>query len=167
MKKRKNIIIYSVVLVAIVLTVSLTYAYLSVSDKQLNTNNFTSGCLSISIENESAAINLTNAYPISDKEGLELEAYTFTIKNNCSTATNYEINLESLNETEDTLNGDYVKVAISSDTNENILSVLTDNDIKTNLIEGSYASHNLYTGSIEGIKTKSKATGNTRGLEEK
>ena len=104
---------------------------------------------------EDDAINLNNAYPISDLEGLENQPYIFVITNNCSKATNYEINLESLNKTSNTLNSDYVKVALSSDYMDNIVTKLSDNESTEPLINGSYESHNLYRGTLDSYESQS------------
>lgn len=104
---------------------------------------------------EDDAINLNNAYPTSDLEGLENQPYIFVITNNCSKATNYEINLESLNKTSNTLNSDYVKVALSSDYMDNIVTKLSDNESTEPLINGSYESHNLYRGTLDSYESHS------------
>jgi len=135
-------------------TASLSFAFLSVSKKQDVANNFTSGCLNISIENESASINLSNTYPITDLEGLESTGYTFTIKNTCSTSSNYMINLESLNKTTNTLDTQYIKTSLSSDTMDNLIQKLDSDLVTKAYIDESYVSHNLYKGTIEGKSTK-------------
>lgn len=153
MKKKKIILVGLVLLLMSV--ISITYAFFSIGGKQTLANTFKAGnCLNITIESESNAINLENIYPITDVEGLEEEPYTFTIKNTCSKETNYQINLESLNETTNTLSTDYVKVSLSSDTNDNLVSILSSNPVTKNYIANSYISNNLYTGSIDGNTTK-------------
>ncbi len=59
----------------------ITFSYLSTGGKQSLANTFNSGCLSITIEEESAALDLTGVYPVSDVEGLSGDSYDFTIKN--------------------------------------------------------------------------------------
>ena len=151
--KNKTIVLIIVITALLVLTMLGTYAYLSVSDKQTTANTFNSGCLSVTIDSETNAISLTNSYPISDVEGVTTTPYTFTIKNNCSTAANYQINLENLNQTTNTLSSDYVKVSLSSDTNDNLISVLSSNDAATTTITGAYEAYTLYTGTIAGNGT--------------
>ena len=153
-KNTKIIILVGVILLVIVSVVGVTYAFLSTGGTQEQANTFNSGCLSISLTNESASINLTNTFPITDIEGLNTTSYDFTIENTCSTATNYQINLESLNPVSNTLDADYIKVSLSSDTVGNVISTLSDNNTTTSYIDGSYISHNLYTGSIAGNTTK-------------
>ncbi len=113
MKKRVLILVVSLIgITGIIVGVSL--AFFSVGGSQETANTFTSGCLSISLTDESDSINLTNAYPVTDVEGLEGTSYDFTITNNCDSPTNYQINLESLNQVSNSLNADYIKVALSS-----------------------------------------------------
>ena len=153
-KNTKIIILVGVILLVIVSVVGVTYAFLSTGGTQEQANTFNSGCLSIRLTNESASINLTNTFPITDIEGLNTTSYDFTIENTCSTATNYQINLESLNPVSNTLDADYIKVSLSSDTVGNVISTLSDNTTTTSYIDGSYISHNLYTGTIAGNTTK-------------
>ena len=113
-KSTKIILIVGIVVLVILGVIGVTYAFFSTGGSQETANTFTSGCLSISLTNESTAINLENAYPVTDVEGLEGTSYDFTITNNCDSPTNYQINLESLNQVSNSLNADYIKVALSS-----------------------------------------------------
>ena len=152
---KKRIVILVVSLIAIMgIIVGVSYAFFSIGGSQEQANTFTSGCLNISLTNESTAINLTNTYLITDIEGLEGESYDFTIKNTCTTETNYSINLESLNKQTNSLSADYIKVALSSDTVDHVISKLSDNTSVTPEIDGSYESYNLYTGTLKGSESK-------------
>ena len=151
----KRIIILIVSLMAITgIIVGVSYAFFSVGGSQEQANTFTSGCLNISLTSNSASINLTNTYPITDIEGLETTSYDFTIENTCNTATNYSINLESLNKQTNSLSADYIKVALSSDTVDNVISKLSSNTSVTPEIDGAYESYNLYTGTLKGKESK-------------
>ena len=156
MKKKKIMIVGSIVLI-LLSVIGITMAYLSTGSTQSLANTFTSGCLNINIESESSAITLTNIYPITDVEGLDSDAYTFTIRNNCSEATKYQVNLESLNETANSLNANYLKVALESDSFGNIITKLGSDPVVNHTITGSYESHEIYKGEIAGnsIKTYS------------
>ena len=55
-------------------------------------------------------ISLTNAYAVSDLEGLKGEPYSFTITNNCTTPVVVDVNVESLSTS--TLPINYVKINI-------------------------------------------------------
>ena len=152
---KKKIIILTISLIGITgIIVGVSLAFFSVGGSQETANTFTSGCLSISLTDESDSINLTNAYPVTDVEGLEGTSYDFTITNNCDSSTNYQINLESLNQVANSLNADYIKVALSSDTVDNIISTLSDNTSATPTIDNAYESYNLYTGSLGASESK-------------
>ena len=146
--KFKKLLIVGIILVVLIGIVGLTYSFFSIGDVQDTANTFTSGCLNIELTNESSSINLNNIYPVTDIEGLKETSYDFTIKNNCSTPTTYQINLESLNEQANSLGADYIKVALSSDTVDPVISKLGNNPSATPEIEGAYESYNLYTTSI-------------------
>ena len=153
MDKRIVILVVSLIVITGII-VGVSYAFFSVGGSQEQANTFTSGCLNISLTSNSASINLTNTYPITDIEGLETTSYDFTIENTCNTATNYSINLESLNKQTNSLSADYLKVALSSDTVDNVISKLSSNTSVTPEIDGAYESYNLYTGTLKGEESK-------------
>ena len=152
MNKKKLIILVSVLV--LIGGIALSFAYFNINGRQDVSNTFRSRCLNVTIESESESISLNNNYPISDVEGLSSKPYTFTIRNTCNQDTNYEINLESLNETSNTLSEEYIKVSLSSDTMDNIISKLSSNKETETLINGAYKSHNLYSGNIKAGESK-------------
>ena len=147
-KSNKKVFIIAGAVILLVGVIGITFAYFSTGGAQEQANTFSSGCLNIELTNESASISLNHAYPITDVEGLEGTSYDFTIKNNCSTSTNYQINLESLNQASNSLSADYIKVSLSSDTVGNVISILGDNTSVTPEVANAYESYNLYTASI-------------------
>ena len=134
--------------------ISVSFAFLSVTKKQETANNFTSGCLGIEIVDESKEIQLNKAYPISDVDGLNQDGYTFTIKNSCNTATNYQINLENINQVSNTISSEYIKVSLFNTDISNLISKLTNNDSVTPVLENAYEAFNLYSGSLDGNESK-------------
>jgi len=145
------------VFIGILLSLSLlvSYGYFVTSGKQTEANIIrVNKCLSVKIINESDSLILDKEYPITDINGLDKTPYTFTIQNECDEATSYAINLESLNKTENSLDANYVKVALASDTNENIISILSDNKSTTKYVKNSYEAYNLYTGILPANSTK-------------
>jgi len=153
LKKNKKLLIVIIVMVFITI-VSISYAFLSIGGKQSLSNTFKSGCLNITINNETNAISLNEAYPITDVEGLETKGYTFTINNTCSTSSDYVINLENINEQANTLSSDYLKVALNSDNFDNIITKLSNNESTTPALSDAYEAYTIYKGSIEGNTTK-------------
>ena len=89
MSVKKRVIILVVSLLGITgFIVGVSYAFFSAGGVQGTANTFTSGCLNISLTNESTSIHLTDVYPITDIEGLETTSYDFTVKNNCNSSAN-------------------------------------------------------------------------------
>ena len=153
-KKNKKIWIIGGLVLCLIAVIGITFAFFSTGGTQEQTNILNSGCLNIELTDASASINLTNTYPISDVEGVDTTSYDFTIRNTCDTSTNYSINLESLNQVSNSLNADYIKVSLSSNTFDNVISKLSANTKATPEIDGAYESYTLYTGSIQANETK-------------
>ena len=155
MKKSTKIsLLVGGIAVVLIGVIGITFAFFSTGGKQETANTFTSGCLNISLTDASASINLNNIYPITDIEGLDTTSYDFTITNTCNTDANYQINLESLNQTSNSLSADYLKVSLSSDTVGNVISILSDNSSVTREVANAYEAYNLYTGTLEASETK-------------
>ena len=153
-KKSKKIWIIGGLVLCLVAVIGITFAFFSTGGTQDTANTFTSGCLNIELTDASASINLTNTYPISDVEGVDSTSYDFTVRNTCDTSTNYSINLESLNQVANSLNADYIKVSLSSDTFDNVISKLSANTESTPEIDGAYEAYTLYTGTLGANETK-------------
>ena len=147
-KKKKKIWIIGGLVLCLVAVIGITFAFFSTGGTQDTANTFTSGCLNIELTDASSSINLTNTYPISDVEGVDTTSYDFTIRNTCDTSTNYSINLESLNQVSNSLNADYIKVSLSSNTVDNVISKLSDNIVTTSELDGAYEAYTLYTASL-------------------
>ena len=93
--------------------IGVSYAYWKFTYIAEKTNNATSGCFNIELTDQKDEINLTNAYPITDAEGLKLKPFSFTLRNTCSIFAHYYVNLEMLEGT--TLNSKWVATKINSD----------------------------------------------------
>ena len=153
-KKSKKIWIIGGLVLCLVAVIGITFAFFSTGGTQDTANTFTSGCLNIELTDASSSIKLTNTYPISDVEGVDTTSYDFTIRNTCDTPTNYSINLESLNQVSNSLNADYIKVSLSSDTFDNVISKLSTNTKATPELDGAYEAYTLYTGNLGANETK-------------
>lgn len=114
--KRKIILVISII--GVILCVSgITYSFLRYGQTQTNSNVVTTlDCLNISISSDNKEqIELSNAYPISDEEGLSTDPYTFTISNECNdTPVNLSIKLEEL-KINNQLNSGNIKVSLEGD----------------------------------------------------
>ena len=93
--------------------IGVSYAYWRFTYVADKTNNATSGCFNIELTDQKDEINLTNAYPITDEQGLKLKPFSFTLRNTCSIFAHYYVNLEMLEGT--TLNSKWVATKINSD----------------------------------------------------
>ena len=153
-KKSKKIWIIGGLVLCLVAVIGITFAFFSTGGTQDTANTFTSGCLNIELTDASSSIKLTNTYPISDVEGVDSTSYDFTIRNTCDTPTNYSINLESLNQSSNSLNADYIKVSLSSNTFDNVISKLSTNTKATPELDGAYEAYTLYTGNLGANETK-------------
>ncbi len=104
MKKKYKVMILSFgILLMISIMVSISYAYYIFSVSQSTTNVVRADCFEITF-NDGNAVNISNGVPLSDEEAMAETPYTFTIKNVCNHAMNYDINVETLNSTNIDLN---------------------------------------------------------------
>ena len=147
---KKNIIFVGVsICLLILLGIGLSYSMWNMRVSQ-DTNNVisTTDCFDITLVNQSNAIKLDNAYPITDTKGKTLTPFTFSINNVCDTAVAYTVSLENLEGT--TLASDYLKVMVNN--NEPLLlnSLSTTDVVNTTSIE----SRVLDTGTLFKNNTK-------------
>ncbi len=147
---KKNRLILAIITITLVglIGIGMSYAYWRFTAIQDKTNVGASKCFSIELANQANEINLTNAYPITDAEGRKLTPYTFTLKNTCSMAAKYNLNMEMLSGT--TLNSSYVAVLV----NNNDIRLLSSYNAATTVIEGSTESRTLDTGTLAGNSSK-------------
>lgn len=80
---------------ALVLLIGGTYAWLSITLNGNKTVRLEAGTLSLRLTNESNAIDIEDAFPMTDEEGLTTTPYTFTLENNGTIASDYSIFLDS------------------------------------------------------------------------
>lgn len=99
-KYKKTRIILSVLLV-VVLLIGTSFAIFQSFARQTTTNDISSlNCFTVSFEGVNSAINLTNDYPIPDKEGLTRSPYTFKVTNTCNQYLTLSIGVETLSTSE-------------------------------------------------------------------
>jgi len=135
MKYKKNIILGVVLLAVFLIIITLsnsTYALFSNDAYGENTNNFSTGMLSIEAHSKSENISLSNVLPISDSEGLAYEPYVFTIKNYGNLDYLFDVKLLSTGDSSTTFSPQYIKMQID---NGDIvtLSSLTNGEIKSDV----------------------------------
>ena len=145
---KKNIIFLSVSLILIILLgIGVSYSMWNVSVSQDTNNTAYTECFDLSITNKENNINLDNAYPISNDKGKSLTPYTFTLTNTCDITTQYNINLEVLNNS--TLASKFIDVMFEG--NINLLSSY-DNADKVNT--SSIESKKITTGILKSNESK-------------
>ena len=147
---KKNIMFVGVsICLLILLGIGLSYSMWNMRVSQ-DTNNVisTTDCFDITLVNQSNAIKLDNAYPITDTKGKTLTPFTFSINNVCDTAVAYTVSLENLEGT--TLASDYLKVMVNNDEPQLLNSLSTTDVVNTTSIE----SRVLDTGTLFKNNTK-------------
>ena len=128
--------------------IGVSYAYWKFTYIEEKTNNATSGCFNIELTDQKDEINLTNAYPITDEQGLKLKPFSFTLKNTCSIFAHYYVNLEMLEGT--TLNSKWVATKVNSDA----ITTLDKYKTTTTKMVGSTESRTIaegYLGSDDSV----------------
>ena len=117
MEDKKKIKIYYGVLITLFVFMGLSYAWFRLKLTQTNSNVIgTRTCLDTSLTEKTSKITLSDAFPISDEDGLKQTPFTFTLKNNCDSYVKVYITIDSTyRESTDTsyLKDNYMKVNIS------------------------------------------------------
>ena len=99
MSKKTRVIILSVlaVLIVVVLSVSITTAFMKPIDQGGNITEVSlSSCAKIKLEG-TTSIKLTNSYPMSRNRGLQTTPYTFTVTSYCDSFVGFNLYLATLN----------------------------------------------------------------------
>ena len=138
-EKKKRTILYGL-LVTVLVLIGVTYAYYRITKTQTNSNVIgTRTCLNTTLTEESSEIVLSDAFPISDEDGLKQSPFTFTLTNNCDSYVKVTIALVSEYRTSTNtayLKDNYVKSNLSTkgtnDGSSVILSTLSLGEVDTN-----------------------------------
>ena len=143
MKDNKKLKIYISIFITIIIIAGISYAYFFLRKEQTNENIIgTRTCLNSSLTEQTAEISLTDAFPISDEDGLKQTPFTFSVTNNCDTYVKLTITLE--NENRESTSTEFLK----------------DNLIKVNLSpKGETTSSNLLLGSQTLVDIESSRKG--------
>jgi len=149
MKENKQYRIIAIVLIGVLAITGISYAVWQLTLNQESTNVVNSTCFKIRFEEENN-IQLENAYPMIDQEGLSLMPYTFTIRNICNTNATYQINLEELQTDLKRLSNKYIKVSL----NKSSPKLLNTYPVVEKTIESADTSHKLTTGVLRSNEEK-------------
>ena len=138
-EKKKRTILYGL-LVTVLVLIGVTYAYYRITKTQTNSNVIgTRTCLNTTLTEETSEIVLSDAFPISNEDGLKQSPFTFTLTNNCDSYVKVTIALVSEYRTSTNtayLKDNYVKSNLSTkgtnDGSSVILSTLSLGEVDTN-----------------------------------
>ncbi len=123
MRKSERIIIGCTVLIMVLmLIISSTYAFFSYKAEQEQLNEFTAPCYDVTYaQGDNDNVQILNAYPSTDEEGLKQTPYTLTVTNNCPNTITYNT---ILNVTEESTTPNYLmKVGVTHDSEDEILEL--------------------------------------------
>ena len=144
-KKYIALLISSIVIV-VVATISITYAYLSYADTQEGTNTLSTSCYNISFE-DANSINITS-YPMSSETAFRtITPYTFKIINTCETPSNYQVILNISNTTSTNLLP-YINYSLDGTSVNKLSSLATTTPPSDATSSNVLASYILDTGSL-------------------
>ena len=117
-KKKRKLSIYYGLLVTVICIIGVSFAWFRLYLSQTENNTIASRtCFNTTLTEDTSKISLTDAFPITDEDGLKQTPFTFTIKNNCNSYVKVYITIDSTyRESTDTsyLKDNYMKVNISS-----------------------------------------------------
>ena len=128
-KSKKKLGIYYGLLVTVICIIGVSFAWFRLYLSQSEDNTLTSRtCFSTTLTEDTSKIELTDAFPISDDDGLKQTPFTFTLKNNCSSYVKVYITIDSTyreSTSSSYLKDSYLKVNVSSkDTMDNASVIL-------------------------------------------
>ncbi len=149
----KNKMFIGSLLLVVILIGCLSYSIWTITKTQEEENIFSTGCFDIAFTEDTTQIEITDAYPLSTKEGMKQTPFTFTLTNKCTTTAEYQVNLEVLATT--TLDQQYVVAALNNTQNK-----LTTYPVANSTIAESTA-YQLTTGSLKGCSAENKSDGGT------
>ena len=143
MNKKQKILLGCISLLLLFsVVIGISFAYWQLSVKQTKENQASTTCLNIELEEANNGILLSEAYPITDEEGMSSTPYTFTIKNTCDSFVSYEVSLGILDTS--TLDSRYVAAVLDY----NAIQTLDQHE-ETNL-EGYKEGRILQKGNLSG-----------------
>ena len=130
--KKKRLKSYYGLLVTLICIVGVSFAWFRLYLSQSENNVIsTRTCFDTTLTEDTSKITLTDAFPISDEDGLKQTPFTFTLKNNCSSYVKVYITINSkYRESTSTsyLKDDYVKANLSAKGTTTGQSTLLAND---------------------------------------
>ena len=115
--KKKRLKLYYGLLITVLCIIGVSFAWFRLYLSQTENNTIASRtCFNTTLTEDTSKISLTDAFPITDEDGLKQTPFTFTIKNNCNSYVKVYITIDSTyRESTNTsyLKDNYMKVNIS------------------------------------------------------
>ena len=156
--KRKRLKLYYGLLITVVCIIGVSFAWFRLYLSQSEDNTLASRtCFSTTLTEDTSKITLTDAFPISDEDGLKQTPFTFTLKNNCDSYVKVYITIDSKYRTSTDaayLKDKFLKVNLSSKGTTDGTSVLLGSQTLTEL-EGTNKGYILVTTGLKASEEKS------------
>lgn len=148
MNMNPNKIIVAVLICALVMLSGLSYAWYQVTLMGERELTLTSGSLSLTFSDvQSEVIQLENAEPMSDEDGLETIAYHFSLTNNGTVDSDFTLYLDDVDLTSgDRIDDQYLKYSLVRDNQDATVEVLSSNE--KFLANNGVMSRKIGTGTI-------------------
>ena len=116
-KNKKKLSLYYGLLVTVICIIGVSFAWFRLYLSQSEDNTLASRtCFNTTLTEDTSKISLTDAFPITDEDGLKQTPFTFTIKNNCNSYVKVYITIDSTyreSTNSSYLKDNYMKVNIS------------------------------------------------------
>ena len=114
---KKKLKLYYGFLVTVICIIGVSFAWFRLYLSQTENNTIASRtCFNTTLTEDTSKISLTDAFPITDEDGLKQTPFTFTIKNNCNSYVKVYITIDSTyrdSTSSSYLKDNYMKVNIS------------------------------------------------------
>ena len=115
--KKKRLKLYYGLLITVLCIIGVSFAWFRLYLSQTENNTLASRtCFNTTLTEDTSKISLTDAFPITDEDGLKQTPFTFTIKNNCNSYVKVYITIDSTyreSTNASYLKDNYMKVNIS------------------------------------------------------
>ena len=135
--KKKRLKLYYGLLITVLCIIGVSFAWFRLYLSQNEINTLASRtCFNTTLTEDTSKISLTDAFPITDEDGLKQTPFTFTIKNNCNSYVKVYITIDSTyRESTNTsyLKDNYMKVNISPKGTTTSKSVILGSQTLTDL----------------------------------
>ena len=135
--KKKRLKLYYGLLITVLCIIGVSFAWFRLYLSQTENNTIASRtCFNTTLTEDTSKISLTDAFPITDEDGLKQTPFTFKIKNNCNSYVKVYITIDSTyRESTNTsyLKDNYMKVNISPKGTTTSQSVILGSQTLTDL----------------------------------